>query len=365
MTTLNKILLGGFILQALLAVGTWWPDSGPPEVQNLLGMSPEDIKSIRITGRKALDETPEAPVELVRGDSGWLIHTVGDYPATEAQMAPLLEGLGKLKAQFPIATQQATYTSLEVADDAFTRKIEIEGKDGSKRTLLVGVGQGKSAAVRVEGEDEVWSVSGVTAWTFGDVANRYFERDILVVDVETVNEVTITRPNTVPIVFRRDEAKLWTMPSTPEPLLEGQTLDQQATSTFISKLLNLRMADPGAAQATPEMGFDGPDVFDVTWTATAEGQSSTGSYRVGGVPATKSNRHYVRIEGKSWIFEVHDSNLEQAMKRSTTLLAAKSGGLGAPMAPGPGGGPHGGAPPGGPHGGAPPGGPHGGGGRPH
>lgn len=354
MTTINKLLLGALAIQSALAVATHWPDPGPAEPIDLVGINTSDLKIIRITGRKAVDETPEATLELLRGDTGWLLHNMNDYPIPDAQIAPLLETIGKFKGTVPIATQASSYASLEVDDNAFTRKLELEAKDGTKRVLFIGAGEAKSAPVRVLGEDEVWSIRGVTPWNIADTTNRYFEREILKVDAETVDEAVITRPGGVPpIAFRRGEGRLWTIddPSTPS---EGMPVDQNKVTTFVNALLTLRIADPVSDKPTPEMGLDGPDITMVTWTTTAEGQSTSGSYRIGGLVPSKANRHYARVDGQSWVFEVMDNNIEQAIKKNTKALY--EGAASAPGGP-PG---HGGGPPGAPpgHGGAPPG--HGG-----
>jgi hypothetical protein len=351
-TTLNKVLLATLVAQSALALVTRWPDSGPAEPRDLLEVKVEDIQFIRITGRSARDEKPEPPVELVREGSGWVIKSKDNYPVAEAMITPLLEAMGKLKAQTPIGEQKTTHVSLEVADDSFLRKLEVETKDGTKRTLYIGAGQGKSAAVRVEGEDEVYSVLGVTAWNIADTANRYFERDILVVDPASLSEVTVQRPLVPPITFRKAPEGTWTL----DGLAPGEALDQGETTTFLSKLTNVRMADPAAPQAKPEMGLDGPEATVVRWTGEQEGQSVSGSYRISPVIPDKLNRHYLQVDGKPWVFEVVKAGVEHALTKDPKALLQGAKPAGGPpgmqhgMPPG-GPGPHGGAPPG--HGKAP------------
>lgn len=369
MNTVNKILLGVLAAQSLLAVVTHWPDPGPPEPKDLIGVKMDDIQLIRITGRKAQDEVPEAPVELARKDSGWVIRSKEDYPASDEQMRPLLEALGKMRGQALIATGKEAYANLEVADNAFTRKVEIEAKDGTKRELLIGVGETKASSVRVVGEDEVWSIPGVTPWNIADTATRYFDKEILEVDISTVTEASIQRPGQPLITFRKTPESTWTL----DGLEADKSLDQRETTTFIDKLLNVRMADPASTEVKPEMGLDGPDATVVTWTTTAEGQSSSGSYRVGAGIEDKVNRHYMRVDGNPWVVEVLKANVEQALSKNTAALVEGATidlppGL-APGGAGHGGGgnPHGAGGAGGnPHGGGAPGGnPHGGGGSPH
>jgi hypothetical protein len=320
-TTLNKVLLAALVLQSGLALLTRWPDAGPPEPRDLLGVSVDDIQVIRVTGRTSAEAKPEGgPLELARQDTGWVIRSKQDYPAAEAQITPLLESLGKLRAQTPIATSSTHHQSLEVADDSFLRKVELETKDGTKKTLLLGSGQGKSAAVRVAGEDEVWSVRGVSSWNIADVANRYFEREILKVDAATLDEVSIQRPTGTTTTLRKTPEGTWTL----DGLIEGQTLDQAATTTFLNKLVNLRMVEPIGKEAKPEHGLDGPQATVVRWTGTNEGQSVTGSFRVGAPTNETGNRYYVQVEGNPWVVEVMKTNLDSAINKDPASLVSGS-----------------------------------------
>jgi hypothetical protein len=195
-------------------------------------------------------------------------------------------------------------------------------------------------------------VRGVTAWNTADVANRYFERDILVVDTASLSEVTIQRPGVPPITFRKEPMGVWTLDGLPA----DQKLDQAETFTFVNKLTNLRMSDPAAPQAKPEMGLDGPEATVVRWTGESEGQSTSGSYRIGAPIPGKLNRYYVQVEGQTWVMEVLKANLEQALVKETRTLLDDGVGPPTDLPPPPhggGGGPHGGG--GSPHGGKAPG----------
>jgi hypothetical protein len=360
MNTVNKGLLGALGVQVALALFTNWPSSGPGAERDLLGFPTDQIQSISITGRKAHDEVPEAPVTLTHADSGWVISSAEDYPAKDDLVQPVLDALGKLKVHLPVATTADSQVNLEVADDTFTRMVEVHSKDGQTRKLYLGAGQGKTTHVRVDGEKETYDADGFTAWSVAETANRYFDRNFLVVDLNSVQSVTVQRPNQAAMNFVKSPDGNWTV----NGLLPGQELDQSATASFVSSLVNVRMVDPAGKTVKPEMGFDGPNATVVTWTATPpapEGSSADGSapaaapvtqsYRIGAEIPGKNGRYYLKSDTSPYVVEMLKGNVQNALEKPLDKLLV--GATPPPSAPpgGPGGMPPGmGMPPGGPHG---------------
>jgi hypothetical protein len=380
MNTVNKVLLGALVVQTALTAITRWPSGGGPEQRDLLGFEVDELAAITITGRKAADEVPQPPIELRREGEGWVIASEEGFPVDADMLQPTLDMLGSLRARAPIATSAASHKNLEVADDAFTRMLVVESSGGEKQTLYVGAGSGKSAHVRVEGEEEVYDVLGFNAWSLSENANRYFERDILTLPLAEVSALTLSRPGAPPLEFSKAEDGTWTATGLVESGLPPEAaLDQAATTGWLSRVLTLRMADPAGRQERPEMGLDDASATVVTWTHGDPPQS--GSYRVGAPIAGQNGRVWLRFDELPFVLEAMETNLQAVLAPDLEALAGLKapepqrppptmGGAGGPhgggMPPG-GGGPHGGGMPGGggPHGGAGGGGPHGGGGAGH
>lgn len=320
MTTLNKVLLAALVVQGGLVLVTRWPKSGPAEPRDLVAFPAGEIASIAITGRMAREEPkpPGDPVRLVQKDGSWVVANVGDYPADEALVQPVLDAIDALQVRAPVATNTASHTNLAVADTAFTRKMEIESRDGKKQTFYLGAGQGKTVMVRAEGEDDVYAVRGFTAWSLPDAPNRYLDRELLKVDLGTIDGATIQRPGAPPIAFGKADDGTWTLST----LAPGQTLDQAATAGFLGKLLTIRITDPAGAAATPEMGLEGPEATTVTWTTPG---SSPHSYVVGAAVPGKTNRYYLRSDTKPFVVEVVQQSVENALTKPVDTLVAVPG----------------------------------------
>lgn len=316
MTTNNKALAGLLVVQVLLAGLTWWPSGdGQAEVRDLLGFPVDTIDTITIEGRMTKDEVPEAPVVLKKTPSGWVIASSEDYPATEANMEPLLESLGKLQVRNPIAIKEESQASLEVADTTHTRKVVVDA-GAQHRVLYFGAGQGQSSHVRVEGEVETFDVKGISAWSINTNANRFFDRDaFLKVPVDAVSSVSVERPGQPPIAIAKTPEG-WTLTGQPD-----QPLDQAATRTFVQNLLTVRMLEPAGRERTPAMGFDRAVV--VRWTADEGGGAASHEYLVGGEIEGENGRRWVASDGHEWVVKALSSNLASALTEPVDKLLDK------------------------------------------
>lgn len=323
MTTQNKALGGLLVAQLLLAGLTWWPTGdGAPPPRDLLGFPVDSITAITVSGRVTKDEVPEPDLVLTKTGSGWVITSSEDYPATEANMAPLLESLGKLTVRAPIAVKPESQASLEVADNAHTRKLDIQA-NGQHRVLYLGAGQGKSSHVRVDGEVETYEVKDVSAWSINTNANRYFDRDGFVkVPLDAVTAVSIDRPGEPSLALAKGADGAWTLPDHPE-----MALDQAATKGFVQQLLTVRMLEPGGRARKPEYGLDGGVV--VHWTADEGGSPVSHQYTVGAEIASENGRRWVASDTHEWVVKALATNLSGALTGSVDKLLDKPVDLGA------------------------------------
>jgi Domain of unknown function (DUF4340) len=312
MSSLNRVLLGVLGVQVALAAITNWPEGGPAEPRDLLGVTAEEIQSITVAGRKQPNETETSPsVKLVREGSGWVLESEEGFPASDALVQPLLDNLGKLKVTDAIATTETSHAGLEVAADAHTRMVEVTTKAGATTKVFLGASQGKTTHVRVDGQREVYDVTGFTAWSLAENANRYFDRDFLKVDPAEVQTLTLQRPGQAPVTFTQVE-DVWTMSPN-----DGRPLDANATTGFVRGLVNVRMLEPEGKQITPEMGLDGPDAVVVTWTTRgADGQpGSSSSYRVGAAVPNESGRFYLKSETSPYVLQVLKGSVANALDK--------------------------------------------------
>lgn len=336
MTPLNKGLLGALVVQGALVAVAWWPTAdGPVEARDLLGFPTDQLVSVTIWGRMAPDEVPEAPVRMSRTDAGWVLDSADAYPASDTNVTPLLEQLQAMKSNESVASRVESYPALEVADDHFTRKLELTARDGTTRTLLVGAAGGREVNVRVAGEADAWRVRGVNAWSIAEHENRYFDRDFLKVDPASVSSVELVNPGQAPLQFARAEDGTWTVSGAPADL----DLDPIKVADFVETALTIRMLEPVGREVKPEHGLDAGT--RVSWVG-ADGTRS--GYRVGSRVEGETGRYFLKSDHSPYVVKMLEGNVTHLTEvdPGSWRVGARAPGLldGLPPA----GGPHGRSP---------------------
>lgn len=309
MTRVNQILALLLAAQVSIAAVAWWPRGDAlVEARNLVGVPVEQIERIAITSRNDGVTAPPPPVVLVKGTEGWTIESADGFPAAQTLVDPLLEHLGKLTSREVIASRSTSFEGLDVADDTFTRKVEVTGAGGSPQTLLVGTASGKEVNVRVAGENDVYRVRGLTAFSIADNANRYFERQLLKLDTASVSGIELHRPGQPPFVLEKGTDGTWTVPGRTEPVVQSEA------EAFVGSLGSLRMLEPVGKDKTPEMGLDTATVVHLTVTDES-GQTRSETYRVGAEIPGESGRVWLTLDSSPHVFKAMKGSLQPSLSQ--------------------------------------------------
>ena len=317
MDKLIRILGGVLGAQVLLAAITWWPSGGTDgEARDLIATDASNLSSIVIHGRAG---GTEDPLELRQDGGNWTIASLEGYPASDTQLETLFETIDKLKVRTPVVNNAYHHSEMDVADDAYNRKLEITTEGGDTTVLYLGSAQGKSAHVRIAGSDEVYRVRGVSS-TVPERASRYFDRDFQKVDVESVRSVVIARPEQEPIRFVW-ENDAWAIPGLVPP---GQTVDQGVARQFVQSAVNLRMLEPHGRATTPQMGLQ--DGVTVSWTEEQDdGSSLAGEYTVGAEVPGESGQVFLKSSTSPFVFRGMANQLQHALEKPVDELFVDPG----------------------------------------
>jgi hypothetical protein len=148
----------------------------------LLAFDPKAITALRIQGGGQ-------DLVLSRGDTGWLVASLGDFPAEGAKVDALLDKLAGLKRPLPVATSRDALARHKVADDRFERKMTLEVGDQAVATLLLGDSPGfKRQFVRPGDESAIYDLD----LPLFEVSNRtddWLVRDQLRLDTDKVSSI--------------------------------------------------------------------------------------------------------------------------------------------------------------------------------
>ncbi|MBM4458496.1 MAG: DUF4340 domain-containing protein [Chloroflexi bacterium] len=293
MTRSHQILIGALVLQLILAVAAFWPRTPPATAgAPLLGpIKPEEITSLTIYDDKG------ASVRLAKPNDKWVLPEADDFPADAAKITPILTKLVGIKNSRLIAKTANSHGRLQVADNAFVRRVEVRTSGGLNQTLYLGSSSGGSVHVRLGSQSDVYLASGLSTWEINADAGSWIDTAYLTIPLDDVVALTLSNANGQ-FNFTRDAQGAWTT----EALAAGETFDPGQVTSLLSSVAALRMTRPLGRSVQPAYGMAQPNAV-VTLRARKDNQEKTYTLTIGAKDAQESaytakssdSPYYVRV----------------------------------------------------------------------
>ena len=291
LTRFHKILIGLLIVQVILVVVVFGFGGGQATQVDkplLPGFDASKVTRVQVFAK----DNAKAAVDLVKKDTTWRIASAFDYPAEDSKVTAVLGPIAKMAASAPIATQQARHAQLHVGDTEFERKLVIT-VDGKDVTLFLGSPAGsRRNAVRLGGDDRVYAVSGVSAFTAGTEPRQWIATSYVNVPRDDVAKLAITRDGSSAEFTRDGDAWKATIDGAAVTPGKDETLDTTAIDDIVSAATNLDASAP----ADPKRDASKP-----TATITIDHK------------AAKSKPTIVDVVADSTSYWVHDRALDRAV----------------------------------------------------
>jgi hypothetical protein len=295
MTRLRQILIAILVVQLALAAFLLWPRPAPAGAggQPLLG----EIKAADITSLAVRDDQGNS-IKLAKVGGQWVLPEGGEYPADSTKITPLLDKLVALKGNRLVAQTPASHKRLQVADDAFQRRLDVSTSDGTTLTLFVGSSAGARAShARVAGRNEVYLVDNLVAWDLGADPASWVNPVYLSIPPADVSAVTLRNANG-DLSLVKDAQGNWTMPG----LAAGETLSTKDVESFVNAVTSVRLLRPLGKSEDPAYGLAQPAAL-VTILAKTGDQGKTYTLAVGAqdpddksyVVKSSESPYYVRV----------------------------------------------------------------------
>lgn len=272
MNKTNRILTAILIAQLALAAFLLWPRSAPAGGGPLL----PDLKAEEVTAVTVQDRDGNR-IRLARQGDGWVLPEADDFPALSDRVNQLLEKLTKLNTARLVAQTPDSHRRLQVAGDDFQRRIELETKDGRRWVVYLGSSPQPAAIhVRLDGQNQVYLGSGLSAFDAATLPSSYVSVDYQIVSQGDITAMTVTNAQGE-LRFRKDEAGQWTL----EGLAEGEQPNSFAISDLVSRAAAVRLTRPLGKTPRPEYGLDRPAAVVTLTVQPAGGQAQTVTLTVG------------------------------------------------------------------------------------
>jgi hypothetical protein len=308
MTRAQTALLGVLGVQILLAAATWWPrGEATVEAHPLITIQPQDIT------RVVIERSGEGakPLELLREEERWAIASSAGYPAIPAKVEALLETLTELQVRRPVATRTVNHDALHVGAEDWGKRVRLEAGAQSME-LVLGAATGRATHVRLEGQDEVYTVQGLSEWSIQDRPASYWDAALLDLDEHAASTVLIEPREGPAIQLARGDGG-WTFEGEAPA---GQMIDPDKLDRLASAACTLRLREPVGPHALPEHGFD-PPVARVTVTMEQDGASEWFSYALGN---TVDGETYLQLPDNPFVVTVSEHSSKELVGASVEAL---------------------------------------------
>ncbi|EGV16929.1 DUF4340 domain-containing protein [Thiocapsa marina] len=288
-------LAGLLVLQILLALGLNLGGGRAlaPSAADipLLGIAPDQVQSLRIENGDGTES-----VTLVRRNDTWVDVDLDELPVQSAKVEQVLEELTALKRPLPIATSEEARERFKVADDAFERRLTLDGEAGPIAGLLIGDSPGfRRVFARLPGEPAVYELR----LALSDVSAR--RDDWIEVGLLRLEGEQITRIAANEWILSKDEAGVWALAD------EDRPIDEETVSALVLRLANLGyrgvlgvVDDPAYRQQDPLMDLE---------IGLADG--SKRRYRIS--QAEDSQDYVLKAADRPWFFKLSEFDLGELL----------------------------------------------------
>ncbi len=309
----NLILAGLLGAQILLIALVFLPRLLPSQNQSgpLLGsVQASDIVKMTVSDKDG------KTVTLAKQGADWILPDFENYTSKSDQVMQFLSKLTGIKTDVLATSTAGSLKRLQVADDDFVRKVDLQGADGKVHTLYLGTASGGGANhVRLGGQDNVYVARGINAFEAATDANGWINPTYLSVPQSNILSASIE--NAQGKFDFANNANVWTMKNLPG----GAQFNQEELLSLLARLGSLNMQSPLGKQAKPEYGLDKPSA---TVTAVVSDTNATKVYTLK-IGAKDGEGNYPVISSDStWYVKVPGASVEPFITAKTETFLVQA-----------------------------------------
>jgi hypothetical protein len=307
MSRLNRILVGILALQLVLAVVVFWPrsaGSGAGGESLFPGVEAGQIQEISLSA--ADGET----IELAKRDGKWVLPQADDYPVNEEKVKPLVDGLAALTSDRLVTQTSASHERLQVAEDAYERRIDFQTADGTLHRVYLGSSPSFGAThVRAGDQDEVFLTSDLSTQDAGVAATSWVDTSYFSVPLAEV--VAVTVENAQGTLEFGQEAETWVM----EGLAADETLNEGMVRSFVNRAISVSLLRPLGKEDLPAYGMQEPNAVVTIRTQSEDSGEETYVLRVG-AQDPGDNSYVVKSSESPYYVRVREFSVQDLVEKS-------------------------------------------------
>jgi hypothetical protein len=235
-------------------------------------------------------------VTLARHDGTWVVADLADLPVQGSKVEQLLDALVALQRPMPVATSEEARARFKVADDAFERRLTLEGETGPIAGLLIGDSPGfKRVFARLPGETGIYDLR----LALSDVSARrddWIDAALLRLEGEQIRRIAAHD-----WILSKDENGVWTLADQARPV------DQETVSALVLRLANLGYR--GVLGIADDPAYNQQDPIIALEIGLVDG--STKTYRIS--RAADSEDYVLKDAERPWYFKLSELDLGELL----------------------------------------------------
>ena len=207
----------------------------------LIEVNTDEITGLELEPKAANGST----IKMIRENDIWQLESDGKkYNADQSVAGNLINELNGLKPQSVVAKGKDRWKQYEVTDSLGTH-VKLLNGENVVADLIVGKfsysqPNTMTSYLRLAGEDEVYSVSGMLGMSFNRNLNSFRDRSIIKSSSGDWNKLTFTYPEDSSFVLEKLDNK-W--------LINNQPADSSAVANYLSSIS--RLSDSKFSDASP------------------------------------------------------------------------------------------------------------------
>ena len=168
-----------------------------------------------------------------------------------------------------MASNPANFARLEVKDDDYRRRIDLEAADSNMVLFLGGSGGADTVYVRRSGENEVYLGSGLSSWELSTQVSTWLDANYVNVPPNDVLEITVQNAEGS-FNFLRD-GDSWTY----RGLSDGEVFEDTKMPSILRNAATVRMQEPLGLDDRDDYGLvEGQVVVEVRYQELVETEAT-------------------------------------------------------------------------------------------
>ncbi len=275
----NILLAAVLLVQLGLAAFVFWPSTGSAATGEplLRDLTLDDVTAMTIT------DNNDRSVRVERGDEGWVLADSEGFPAKSQEITTTLTSLLDINRDRLVTRTEASHSRLQVADNNFMRRIDLETTDGDL-TLYLGSSSGASAThVRLAGEDAAYLTNQVTSWQLDTLTSNWINTGYFNISKDDITAMMLENANGRFEFVKVDDE--WTLADA----TEDENVASANINTILNRVASINMTRPLGKSEDPAYGMDDPSAVI---TIQVDGEDGPQTYTLTQGPLREDDNLY-------------------------------------------------------------------------